>query len=466
MTIKKIGLSALVAATLTTGVYAKATIDAGGFVHNGKNTYNTNFLAVTDKDLNTSKTDGSDGNGTSITGIAANKDEWVVFELTGAEFDTNTTYNLIDAAGTAGSQVHVNTDTDTLVNTNKLEFKLNKAIDASMKLVVSVGDTNSTDLILKKGATANVTMTAHGEDNLGNELKNSNTGAVTILEAKTTPEVTATLVCGKDGKDILINSDNKENFVANSSNPDSGADSTTTAKCLLTIPKIEAQGIDFKYNDNNISVTLSAGDFNDGNFSVTGTNETFKKIATAKTETFYDEDNSSLGADKEIKETIKFTVSGDPLLDTVFQGAVKVTYGDAENNVTKDLVTTTDVMKIQLSSYEATINALYADANQVEQIVVTNSSDKDSDIMVTVTQNGVTGAPTKVGEVKANSLTLITVKDIYKATNTNGLINIKLALPSVDAKKGDVTAMMANTAVGNGRVMIKVVDNNSANNGN
>ena len=217
MTIKKIGLSALVAATLTTGIYAGAEIEVGGFIHeDGNETYNITYSAVKSIDLNTTDVGGvalPDSNGTLVKGISANTNDWIIFDLTGAEFDTNTKlkYKLLFA----DTRHQVDTGADTAITKNKIEFKLVEDVNTSAKLVLSMDDTNSTDLILPQGSTADVTLRAHGEDKNGDALKNADTGVVTILKAKTTPELTASLICGYRGKDILIDSESRTKFVTN-----------------------------------------------------------------------------------------------------------------------------------------------------------------------------------------------------------------------------------------------------------
>ena len=485
MTIKKIGLSALVAATLTTGAFADPVIGDGGFIHGAdiNETYNINYSAVRRLDLNTTAADGTtDQNATSVVGIAVKTDEWVIFDLTGAEFDTNAKYYLGLVSGSAYKDTILNVDSSTKLSANKLEFKIGStAVAADQKIVLLTGataaDNNVTDLILPKGSTEDVTLVVHGEDSVGGLLKNSTSPVLTILKAKTTPEVTGTLVCGENGKDALIDSDDKFKYIPYTTNSDSGAYDSAKVYCKLKIASFKREGLDFSYGDNNISVVFS-GEFLDGNFSndTSSSGILSQKTGYAKSELLSQASNADLGNEREVTSSIVFTSTptrNSNLEKETYTASLNLFYGSADYNKTIDLVPEKDIMNIALSSYEATIIGMYASAVQVEQFVITNDSSEETTISLSATdQDGNVYGPTDLTK-DGETVKLAKGKTVYPSLSevyndlkvpTGSVCKVVITLPKVSAKKGDVIVYKTN--INGGQTSMKVIDNNGDNNGN
>ena len=453
MTMKKIGLSALVAATLTTATFA------GGTLTYSPISFNTKFLSSQANDLNISS-DQTKSGFAYRSSSKINADSSVTFTLTdGAKFlgEANS-WMLVNGGDVNATGLAIQEDG------KKLIMQVNDgtmAANVDFNLTTNSNALEEYNLSISSGATANITMDVEASTVAGGNtlpIDGAKVTAASIFTAATV-DVTGKLVCNDK---IYIDSDNKPFF-------DTSATTTTTATCDFDVASVTAKGIDFDYGDVNITLELTGGNFTEGNLtaeSTTGPNSVVPN-ATATGYTYVYSGTKLNGT--ALDSTITYTL--DPhtvnLNSVEFGHTATIKFlGANDNNATFDIKDSTSIdMKWTLATYTATINGMYSDGSQREQFVIINNSSNDSDIKVVVAAADGTKGTGSLGTVKAGETVYPFLSDVYTATSISSatVVNVEISL-DVPSKQGDVVVYKTNGA--NGQTMMKVVDNNPDNDGN
>ncbi|SHO80677.1 hypothetical protein MNB_SV-15-280 [hydrothermal vent metagenome] len=455
MTIKKIGLSALVAATLTTATFAAGTLTYS------EKSFNTKFLSSQANDINIS----SDETTTGIaykSSSAINADSSVTFTLSdGAKFlgEANT-WKLVNGTDVNATGIAIQE------NGRKLIMQVNTgamAANADFNLTTDASSPADYNLSISTGATANITMDVEASTVAGGNTLPIDGAKVTAkaMFTASTVDVKGDLVCSDK---IEINSDDKSHFLAGT------AASTTTATCTFNVPSVVSKDIDFDYGDANITLELTGGNFTEGNLTAESTtgpdSTTLNSTATGYTYTYGPANELNVTA---LASTITYTL--DPatvnLNSVEFGHTATIKFlGANDNNATFPIIETNSKdMKWTLATYTATINGMYGSADQVEQFVILNQSSVTGNITVdVVTADGVT-ASGSLGTVKAGETVYPSLASLYEATGipSGTVVNVTLSI-DVPNKQADVVVYKTNGL--SGQTQMKVVDNNNKNIGN
>jgi hypothetical protein len=448
---KKIITSAAVVAALTTAAFAGATL-SGDFPKDseGKSTFNKNYMTNAALTVETNTTSG-----VAYTGFGVKKDEWLVFTLEGADFNTTMDYVLLKD-GIAVTDP-VNND----IKEKVAEFKLTGDINVTDTLVLGYhdsADVNKTVLILPKSADKDVTITATAQDATGTALKNSDTTVKTLIEMR---DYTSKLDL-KDCQTRLINSDDKSKFVEVSSD-------TTTATCVLDITMQDQATYDYNVSDANITINVSDVDFDEGNItSSVGADSEELNAAGTGIDIIGEDDTVT---DRTITFTIDSGFTGDLTADTMSIAAELVVGSDTAGTTfsePKTLATLAkeEAMKYLLSTYSATIlNMKYdaASATETKLFVYNNSTTKTTATVKAVTASGEDLGTVHTFEIDANSVGRVFASALY-GINPKMALGYKVTVDlDVDAKKGDILAQQVTPG---GMIRLKETDNNTDNSGN
>ncbi len=435
MTIKKIGLSALVAATLTTGAFAASVLAFGTNIDSSTaDKYNTEYLSMISVDVN-------DTNISFTSGFKFNANDFITIKIEGAKFLDKANYTMVD---TNITDIVAEMFDDSVDGQIKFRVSENDKIVKNGTYTI-VNTTNQTSpLQIAKSSNGDIKLTLVGE---GSGSVISAAADDLIIFKKDTQKVEVKSLICNDGKNVAINTTTRQTF-----------DPITSIDCNLTT-KVPTSpfAVDFNYTDVNATVTFNGGNFIDGNFTADTQNGT--------TVTFVD-----IGNDNNNGTTYTLTSADDiiALSPTTFDANVKYQYGvGSHGDVTGYSLTEdkSEVMKWTLATYVARVMGMVnrSDVGTTSIVTVYNNSKDDTtielkainfigadDVLITLTDNII-----KAGERK----TLITGRDI--PAELNGY-NLEITM-DVKSDYGDVIGYQKSAT---GKVDLKVIDENTKNNGN
>jgi len=426
MTIKKIGLSALVAATLTTAGFAAGKLTFGPV------SFNTKFLASQANDLNISSTQTKTGIAfVSSANIA--KDSKIEFTLTdGAKFLGEAgTWFLTDTANDKNATgVQISADGKVLT----MQADTDIASGGDLNLTTNNTDItkfNEYNLSISTGATADIKMNIIATTLVGGDKTEIQGARVTdaSMFTKNTDDVKGKLVCSDK---IYIDSDNKPKFDTTAAPTEVTSDTEVT--CAFSVDKPTRRDIDFNYADLNITLELTGGNFTEGNLTLP------KDVANDAT-------HMGITANATHTAKIKFNALTD-------------------NNATFDIIESgsTD-MKWTLATYTARVVGVRDTATDNTYLKIINNSVNDG-VAVTMDISNSTADQTGVslGTVDAGKALIFSSTQLKsKVTGDIGngyTVDISMNIPS---KQGDMIISYINAG---GQFNGRVVDNNPDNNGN
>ncbi len=470
MTIKKIGLSALVAATLTTAGFAAGTLTFKPV------SFNTKFLASQANDLNISSTQTTTGIAfVSSANIA--KDSKIEFTLTdGAKFLGEAgTWFLTDTANDKNATgVQISADGKVLT----MQADTDIASGGDLNLTTNNTDItkfNEYNLSISTGATADIKMNIIATTLVGGDKTEIQGARVTdaSMFTKNTDDVKGKLVCSDK---IYIDSDNKPKFYKDANSPGE-VTSDTEVTCAFSVDKPTRRDIDFNYADLNITLELTGGNFTEGNLTSPAdvvNDATHMGITANATHTGYTYQYKGTVAANELNSTalastLTYTLDPAtvPLNSVEFGHTAKIKFNAlTDNNATFDIIESgsTD-MKWTLATYTARVVGVRDTATDNTYLKIINNSVNDG-VAVTMDISNSTADQTGVslGTVDAGKALIFSSTQLKsKVTGDIGngyTVDISMNIPS---KQGDMIISYINAG---GQFNGRVVDNNPDNNGN
>lgn len=464
MTIKKIGLSALTAATLVTGAFAATTLTSDFFTDTATSgvadlTYNSKYTKNVEDGV-----DFNPGLGTDLkfTGVGLNTDYTIEIALTGAAFRVDSTQELgLYKEGTTLVSILPSYSEDN----STITFTINaEGVDAAdtINLGYASGDLTN-DIYIPKGTSGNISAKLIARKDNNNKSQIST--ATRPMATQKDQEVSAQIECGpNDGNigDFKIDPVVRKTFVYGDD------DNVTSLKCILTTKRPTTQATyDFNYEDINATVVFDGGNFSDGGFISSG--------GAVK-----EEDNKTLfiagpldGWVFDANTTILTYVLNYPL-DTTLKSvdfSASVTLGHEASkqssypspNSIKAAKSQLKTMVWDLNTYLANIiNVRHNDATGLRSMItIYNSSEKDANIVVNALN----------GDGAGNSIPVVIADPLIKSGTSKMLVTGTADLPStlengytleisMDINK-DFGEVIANQRTDTSKTILKVKDDNS-----
>jgi hypothetical protein len=442
---KKIITSAAVAAALTTGAFAAGTLTSGAAT---SDSYNKLLVAAMDS----ASVDVSTTN-VAYVGSGFNANYKITLSVTGgAKFDASQPIDIWTDDNKSDAVINTEFSDD---NTSVTYTVSNTPIAAGTRLTFAYDEANGTlPLILPKGTTGDIGLKLTALDHNEKDMLNAKAQLATALVTAKENKVTGTLECDTDNKVAIDTVDRKE-FLSVSTK-------VKEFTCKLTTDHGDISAdIDFNYTDVNATIAFSGGDFNNGKFVTSGG-------ATAST------DGKTLTIANGIVDnnatTFKYELNTDSSTLAPATFAAKVDYGYlvSDATVTKNSVNAVDAenaLEWTLDVYVAkVINVIHNAGSSVKSMIkVYNNSNEDTTMKLKV--YNIDGTETDIpladdALAKKTSRLIMTGREL-PATLTNGY-TAEISL-DVQATEGDVVAYQ-NASFG--KVELKVIDENSKNNGN
>ena len=253
MTIKKIGLSALAAATLTSGAFATTELKGGFFTQDSDGkatlTYNSKYVANITSDLNIEANVGFE-----FTGVGLNTDYTLEFALVGAVFNPDLGEELgLYKNDTLVSILPTYTD-----NNSTVTFTINgEGIDAAERIQIKYKSSDRTDIYISKGTSGDISakITARKDNNLKSIVGTDSWNMLTQKDQ----EISAKISCQDD---IKIDPVERKTF--------DGANDQNVTCTLTTTKPTTLDTYDFNYEDINATIIFDGGDFTHGSFITSG----------------------------------------------------------------------------------------------------------------------------------------------------------------------------------------------------
>jgi len=473
MTMKKIGLSALVAATLTTGAFATGTLTFDEI------SFNTKYLGALSSDKNiTTANNGNDHIGYRPSGDI-NSTSYLILDLSdGAKFVGEASdWKLLQAGNEMGSGNNFYND-----NT-RLLIKVTEDITASdYNITDTIADDGNYTIALNKGFDKDVTLKITSVDSVnanGNpDTVDNIVGRVdaTKIFTASTIDVKGSLVCSDR---IYINSDDKTIFETTSAPDEVINDKNVTCEFKVIAPT--TKNIDFDYSDVNVTLEFTGGNFTEGNLTKSANKSSsnvpdrtvLNKTATGYTYVF--DTAKELNASSNLEQTITYSLdpATNDLKSVTFGHTAKLQFlGDNNPDVSFNIIEDGSVdMAWTLATYTGTVTGVadFPSINMSTNIRVFNNTDLTTGKIIkpeikVITKDGIDlGKKIYDKDLNPGSNYVIKAKDIrdskmFGEEAGNGFkVIVSLDIPS---KKGDMEVMDTRA---NGISYKRVIDNNPDN---
>ena len=460
MTIKKLGLSAVVAAALATTTFAAdANLTATATTYNSVYTATlSGSVASPENALNyATSVDLLEGNmitltldsGATFPGSAINwrlDDNLSATAAEGVSIDGAVLKLRVTAAGFTASADNVGSFVyDATTNDDNVSFSFNSAATADITMDIAVRD-NVNDITLTDAGVADV-----------------------AIFTKETNSLTATVDCGNN---VVIDSTTKTAFTVNAPT------TALTAECSYDMLVPTESDIDFDYSDVNVTTVITGGNFTDGNFTATnsaagaGALVNTNPAAVSNAQTF-----NEAGHDMDTNDynsTFTYNLNqGNILSSTTFPIVSTMTFvGGTEI----DLVTSASDTKMtwELSTFSCTVKNMRSNATNGTNTHVKLYNDDSAiatvDVQVTASTGGTAVNLTSITTVAAGGSATLSSEDIkaaFLAQEGTVLANGYKAVVTyqdTDKTDGDASATQTNTTTGT--FGVRVNHNNTTATGN
>lgn len=474
MTIKKIGISAIVAVALSSSAFAEVTVKQG--TSDASSSYSELFMAkiINNYDINTSVNEAL-----TYSGVGLNEGYTLKFTLSGAEFYNADTLILSKYADPEATETKIQTSVgiNPAISDDKtsIEFTIgNFDITALDNLYLSYGvnqttgqdDSNETGMFIKPGVTGDIKVTVTAKNKNEEDLDVAK--AELIFYSSEASELEATVKCANDEK-VYISSADRASFNVD----DDNFVESKKITCALTLDKKPpSSDLDFIYDDINATITFNGGDFDHGKF-----------IANPEYGVSVSEDgkivtivpNSSLGQGDSISFKYELNYDLVELSPTIFNSNITLNYknnvgsmfdNDQYNEGESIMPANDNVMEWDIDTYLATVwNVRHnATIGLRSMISIYNNSAEAVPVTVTIVNSdgaGKTDAPITLMTLEARQSTMLITNAVHEGTSNvvlpdtlvNGY-NLKIGIAS-NKTEADVIAYQRNN---DSKTILKVTD--------
>ena len=440
MTIKKIGLSALVASAIVTNSFAGSSeANVTGIK------YNTAYLTAMGK-TNTELGEKIKSFDLNTSSDIHNKNV-INFEIVNAQWGGKKDNYVINYNDSKGNNQIVNSSD---IKNNIIKFVVTNDINKSTIIKLYYNETSSTDLNITLPYTTkgDVKIKTSARDNENDiDIAGANTKATIAKEMTLLP--TAIVNCS----DVTIDIDNKNRFKVNGKSDYNV--STSRAECDINISKIDSNSsyVDFNYSDINATAYMYPGDFIDGNFSDSNDSKiiSFGKADASKGQTIYLLANSTTDfnlSKTNLSQKLYYELTGsNQLNDAQFKTKIVLTYqADKDENKTQTVFSKQDTMKWTLPVFTAKVLNMRSNAkNKVNTFIKLYNSSKEKAIVdvEVVTVNGKHYSKKDIATVPAGGAITVSASDINSQITEENLKNgysATLSYEKIDRNLGDAVA--------------------------